>query len=485
MPQKRQIQIVNNLYHSFLFASIAGILITLILYFFTDIHKNHIYVTPWLVASVGVYILRLALYFLHKKKGALLKPSVWELQFNIWLSVSGLLTGLFGYIFINPGINATTMVFTIIIAGMISGAIGSYSLAKYSFYVYSAPLIIPFLVNLVISSPGNPAIIALYLTYYLIMTLLFRQSQKNMFRSWLLTEKNLQLQQNLLLYKNAFTHSYEGMIITDADKLIIDINNSFTRITGYSREESLGKNPKFLASGRHDALFYKNMIIGLNNLGFWEGEIWNKHRNGNIYPELLSITKISDTTGNEYYIGIFSDISIQKANEANLKKLAEKDSLTGLYNRHSLQTYVEDTTYNRIANNQKLALLFMDLNKFKEINDNFGHDYGDEVLKLTAKRLSQTLRKSDFIARFGGDEFVVLAENFNNIHEIENLCQKLIAAFEEPFIVKDKIFTITTSIGISICPQDGKDYHTILKNADKAMYAAKATGMMAYRFYSG
>ena len=289
----------------------------------------------------------------------------------------------------------------------------------------------------------------------------------------------------LLQSAKVFENLIEGIIITDNQTHIIAVNPAFTKITGFEREEVLGKSTKILQSGEHDEAFYQRMWEALDRSGEWQGEIWNKHKNGEIYPELLSISTIDDSEGQVVnYIAVFSDISKIKKTEEKLWFLAHHDPLTHLPNRLMLQERLEHVLEKIDREQSKVALLFIDLDRFKEINDSFGHPSGDLLLQTIAKRLSILMRREDTIARISGDEFVILIENVKQTQSLIQITKKILQEVSRPIILEEHEVTITASIGIAMGPANGHDATTLLKNADTALYRAKASGRDNFEFFS-
>jgi diguanylate cyclase (GGDEF)-like protein/PAS domain S-box-containing protein len=290
----------------------------------------------------------------------------------------------------------------------------------------------------------------------------------------------LQLQQFAAVTK----HSREGVMIVDPNENIVAINESFTTITGYSASDVIGKKPSILKSGEHDKSFYDNMWKSLETKDRWSGEIWNKNKNNTTYPEWLTISVIRDKNGAIInYVGIFSDLSEEKASEEKISYLALHDTLTGLNNRYQFENRLEHALLSRQHNNHMIALLFLDLDNFKDINDNYGHETGDRVLQTVAKQLRSLIRKEDTLARFGGDEFVILSEHLHESNDASSIAQNILNKFMQPITVEEQIFHLSFSIGIALYPSDGIDKSTLLKAADVAMYKAKANGKNCFSFY--
>ncbi len=277
----------------------------------------------------------------------------------------------------------------------------------------------------------------------------------------------------------------EGAMITDSHNRIVTVNPAFTRITGYSEEEVLGKNPSILRSGRQPVSFYDALWSQLNVEGEWQGEIENRRKNGEIYPEWLNITTIRNNAGEiENYIGIFTDITKLKASQEQLRYQALHDPLTGVPNRLMLSATLEHIIDRAKREEHSVALLFLDLDNFKNINDTAGHLVGDRVLKTCVKRIQKQFRRDDLLARFGGDEFVMILEYVTSPIEVALQAQRLLKLFREPVTIDQNNYYITLSIGISVFPNDGGDIDALIKSADTAMYRAKREGKNQYMFYA-
>ena len=294
-------------------------------------------------------------------------------------------------------------------------------------------------------------------------------------------QKEFQLEQSAIFFEN----SNEGIIVTDSKGRIVSINKAFSKITGYRKDEVIGKSPSILNSGIHDKNFYENMWESLKNNSSWQGEIWNKRKNGEIYPEWLSIAKVINPKYNEeFYMAIFTDISSLKEADKKLHFYANHDVLTKLANRVQFESHLKSTIESCIRRDTKIALFFVDLDKFKDVNDTYGHTVGDEMLKIVAKRLEESIRKEDFIARLGGDEFVLIIKDVKNDEDMIKLAGKLNDNIKKPIIIGDKVFFMSLSIGISIFPDHGKDSEDLIKHSDAAMYEVKENGRNGYRLYN-
>jgi len=289
----------------------------------------------------------------------------------------------------------------------------------------------------------------------------------------------------LRLTAKVFEQGREGIAITDAERNILSINKAFTEITGYSEAEVLGRNPRLLSSGRQDADFFRAMWQAIDSQGSWAGEIWNRRKDGSVYPEWLSISRVVDADGaTSHYIGIFSDITQHKAADEHIHWLAHFDTLTGLPNRALLADRSKHALSLAQRSGESLALMFLDLDHFKNINDSLGHRIGDALLIEVAKRLRTLVRAQDTVARPGGDEFILILPE-TDAGGAAHLAEKLIEAAVQPYQVEQYELTVSASIGIAIYPDDGTDIDALLKCADTAMYSAKRAGRNNFHFYTG
>lgn len=288
---------------------------------------------------------------------------------------------------------------------------------------------------------------------------------------------------SLQMSSAVFKHTVDGVLITDADNRILHVNDAFTQITGYTPEAVIGKDPKLLKSGQHDVHFYKQMWTQLQNEGYWQGEITNRKRNGEIYIEWLSINAIRDSQGRiENHIGIFSDVTHQRKDAAEYAYLATHDPLTGLTNRLLLRDRLQHAINHANRFSKCVAVLFCDLDNFKPINDTYGHSAGDEVLKSVAKRMKSILRKEDTVCRYGGDEFVILIEDLSSFNFLDTVVKKISAISDTAVVTEGQRLTIEMSIGVALYPDDAQDADQLLKLADGAMYRAKHGGKNAVAY---
>lgn len=293
-----------------------------------------------------------------------------------------------------------------------------------------------------------------------------------------------QSEEQLRLAAQVFEQSAEGIIITDAEQNIVMVNRAFSTISGYSASEALGLSPRFLSSGHHDAIFYQDMWESIRTHGHWQGELWNRRKDGNIYPELVSISRVLDSDGHvRHYVGIFSDISEHKVNEAHIQRLAHFDALTGLPNRNLLADRVAQALSRMERNSESLALVFIDLDRFKNVNDSLGHRIGDELLVEVAERLQAGLRDEDTVSRLGGDEFILVLPG-TSAEGAAHVAEKVLHTVSQPYRIGPHELTITPSLGIAMYPADGQTYETLSMCADAAMYRAKQNGRHTFRFFT-
>ena len=297
------------------------------------------------------------------------------------------------------------------------------------------------------------------------------------------------LETELRIAATAF-ESHEGVIITDADKVILRTNKAFTRITGYPAGEVVGCQPSLLGSGRHDAAFYTAVWDSIASNGSWQGEIWNRRKSGEIYPEWLTITAVKDDAGHtSHYVGTFTDVSARKSAEDQIKALAFYDPLTQLPNRRLFLDRLEQALALGYRHLHKGALLFVDLDHFKNINDTLGHDQGDQLLMQVAKRLNTCVREGDTVARLGGDEFLVMLENLSEdsldaAAQAEAVGEKIRLALAQPYALDQSEQRCTASIGITLFGGARHESGSApMKRADLAMYQAKMAGRNTLRFY--
>lgn len=293
-----------------------------------------------------------------------------------------------------------------------------------------------------------------------------------------------QSRQHLQLAERVIESSLEGIIITDDQTRIEFVNPAFTHLTGYTLEDVAGRTPNVLASGRQDGTFYQTMWDTLQQHGYWRGEVWNRRKSGELYLELLTITAIKDDNGvTQHYAGLFTDITHLRENEEQIRHLAYYDPLTHLPNRRLLEDRITLAIRHAHRSSDQLAVVFVDLDHFKQVNDTLGHAIGDELLLQVSERMQDKLREDDTLARMGGDEFIALLPGISEFEEVTLVAQRLIDTVSAPFCIEGHEFRVGCSLGISFYPDDGEKPETLIQCADAAMYRAKQEGRNAYRLY--
>lgn len=288
------------------------------------------------------------------------------------------------------------------------------------------------------------------------------------------------------LSRMVFDNSLEGITVTDASSRIVMVNRAFTHTTGYSAEEAIGQTPALLKSGKQGPDFYARFWNALREDDGWHGEIWNKRKNGEVYPQWISVTAVRNRKKQiEHYIAIFADITERKERENLMEYQALHDALTGLPNRRLFHDHLNQTLVQTKRHGSRMfAVMYLDLDRFKYINDTWGHDAGDMLLKEVAARLRRCVRESDTVARLGGDEFTILLPEVSGEADAGVVAEKILLAMKVPVNLTTESRVITTSIGISVSPRDGVDAETLMKRADAAMYQVKASGRAGISFYT-
>ncbi|MBS1170746.1 MAG: diguanylate cyclase/phosphodiesterase with and sensor(s) [Burkholderiaceae bacterium] len=294
-----------------------------------------------------------------------------------------------------------------------------------------------------------------------------------------------QAEEELRLAAKVFENSHSGIMITDVSPTIVAVNPAFSLMTGYAAEEAVGRNPRFLHSGRQESDFYQMFWSSLVQNGRWQGELWNRRKNGDEYAIWFSVSALRDEKGiAQYYIGIADDITESKENQSRIEFLAYHDALTGLPNRMLANDRLEQAIAHAHCTRTRVAVMFLDLDDFKTINDTLGHSAGDMMLKEVATRLRQSVRDSDTVSRQGGDEFLVMLTDVGDLDAINNAAIEILTQICKPFRIEGHELSTSTSIGIAIYPEDGHDCDALLKNADMAMYNAKQSGRNTHRFFA-
>ena len=296
--------------------------------------------------------------------------------------------------------------------------------------------------------------------------------------------ERLATETRLRLAASVFENAREGILITDPDAVIIDVNQAFTRLTGYSREESIGRKPNLLRSGHHDGTFYADLWRQLKSQNYWQGELWNRRKNGELFAELLNIAGVVDDRGVlTHYVATFTDITRIKEHESELDRLAHYDALTHLPNRALLADRLEQALAQARRNNSLLAICYLDLDDFKPVNDRFGHEIGDRLLNVVALRLKECVRATDTVARLGGDEFVLLLGELDSEEECQQALNRVLKLVADPVTLDSHVVKVSASIGVTLFPQDSVAPEALLRHADQAMYAAKQAGRNTYSMF--
>lgn len=286
------------------------------------------------------------------------------------------------------------------------------------------------------------------------------------------------------LLAQVFQQSGEGITIMNANDIIVDVNTAFSQITGYSREDIIGKNCRFLEAERTDKNIDPQVRAALEQTGFWQGEVWDRHKQGYDFSKWLMMSVVRDDSGAvSHYIGSFTDISERKVSEERIHFLAHHDSLTLLPNRLSLQSRLEVVFREALLSHSQIAVMFIDMDHFKNINDTLGHHVGDQLLLEVARRLKYLVSDNDTVARLGGDEFVVVLSDTSH-DEVANFAEVLRIGLSQTYVINNQALHSSPSIGISLFPNDGDSVEALMKNADMAMYRAKAAGRNNYQFFT-
>ena len=292
-------------------------------------------------------------------------------------------------------------------------------------------------------------------------------------------------EKELRLYKKIFERSGEAILVTNAREEIIAVNQVFSDITQFSAEEVIGKTPRIISSGRHDQMFFEELWSAIKQSEHWEGEVWNRRKDGKAFPAWANINAVKNADGKvTHYFSTFSDISSHMAAEERIRQLAFYDVLTGLPNRSTFYSLIKQTLVLAHRKEMSGAIMFIDLDRFKFVNDTLGHGAGDELIRRVSTRLRTCLRSSDVVARLGGDEFVVGLFDIKAQEDVAIVAKKMLATFATPFLINGHDISISASLGISVYPNDATDVEDLIKYADIAMYRAKDQGRNKYLFYS-
>ena len=288
----------------------------------------------------------------------------------------------------------------------------------------------------------------------------------------------------LLLAASVFTHAREAIMITDTQGTIVEVNDTFSRITGYSYQEAVGQNPRILKSGRQPPEHYATMWKTLKEQGHWSGEVWNRRKDGEVYAEMQTVSAVVDAAGcTRNYLALFTDITAMKQQQRQLERIAHFDALTGLPNRVLLADRLQQAMLQTLRRKRALAVCYLDLDGFKAVNDTHGHATGDELLVQLAHRMRAALREGDTLARMGGDEFIAILGDLSHAAECEPMLERLLQAAAQPVPVGDLVLQVSASMGVTLYPQDDAEAELLMRHADQAMYAAKQAGKNRYHLF--
>ena len=474
-------------------------------------------------------------YLIHRFErcyGGNEQAGYWLRLFVVGAAASGITWGMATIILV-PDRSISHISFVLLwIGGLSAGAVAAYSVIKRAFLAFTLPALLPTAIYLlIIGGKVEFTIGAGTLMYFVFLSLnalrmhktLMRElklrfentqligylekekarvdrindqlEMRVMERTAALSESNADLQKEIAERKRTeealsqaaavFENTTEGAMVTDTKHRILAVNKAFTEITGYEQDEVVSKTPQVLRSGKHDEPFYAAISASIAKTGRWRGEVWNRRKNGEIFPVWLNISTVVDNRGQvTHYVSVFSDITPIKESQAQLERLAHHDALTGLPNRLLFHARLEHALERARREGSLVAILCFDLDHFKNINDSLGHPAGDRLLQVVTERLLDTVRKEDTVARFGGDEFTVLLEELQEPKGAGIVAEKALNVLAEPFDLDGHEAYVSGSVGISLFPDDGRDVTTLLKNADSALYRAKEHGGSSYHFYT-
>lgn len=384
------------------------------------------------------------------------------LAVRLWIAP---LDGGIQYVTFFPAV-ALAAVFGGLRSGLLTAALGA-ALATYLFWPPYQAFTFEFRHATVLSN-----------TVFLIDAVLVSVSVEAMHRYY---RRYVDAEQELRLAASVFENSFEGVMVTDAAGVIQAVNPAFTEITGYAADEAVGHTPAMLRSSQQEASFFRDMWESLLSEGRWQGELWNRRKNGEAYFASLTISSIRDDAGKPVrHVGMFHDITALRQRDAQIRHLAFHDALTGLPNRSLIDDRLEHALARASRTGGCLALAFVDLDGFKVVNDTLGHDIGDLLLKEVASRIRTRLRAMDTVARLGGDEFLILMEDVGSVADCETLAQDVIATIGQPVTLRGQSVKVGASVGVAMFPKCGGDSAQLTKAADTAMYAAKAAGRNTY-----
>jgi diguanylate cyclase (GGDEF)-like protein/PAS domain S-box-containing protein len=487
----------------------------------------------WFILVLVISALRF--YLIHRFErwsGGTEQTEYWLGLFIAGTAASGLTWGMATIILI-PDRSIAQISFVLLwIGGLSAGAVAAYSIIMRAFLAFTVPALLPSVVYLlVIGGKMETTIGAGTIMYFVFLSLnalrmhktLMRElrlrfentqligylekekervdrindqlEMRVMERTAALSESNADLQKEIAERKRTeealsqaaavFENTSEAAMVMDTKNRIVAVNKAFTEITGYAQDEVVNKTPQMLRSDKHDEPFYAAISASIIKTGRWSGEVWNRRKNGEIFPVWLNISTVVDDLGQvTHYVSVFSDITPIKESQEQLERLAHHDALTGLPNRLLFHARLEHALERARREGRLVAILCFDLDHFKNINDSLGHPAGDRLLQVVTKRLLDSVRREDTVARLGGDEFTILLEELQESKDAGIVAKKALNVLAEPFELDGHEAYVSGSVGISLFPADGHDATTLLKNADSALYRAKEHGRNNYQFYT-
>ncbi len=483
--EKEQIRFeqISLLYHNstigFAVSVIMGALLCLILLPHISIHL----LLSWFLSLLIITVMRFLLTRRYQKADtSTLILRNWERLFLLGTGLAGVVWGTAILFLALTDSNIHQLLILLFLAGIIGGSVGVFSPITRAYLAFALPITLFFSIWFLLIGDIFSIIIAILIwVFFISMALATRNSEQAIRRALVLRFDNEKLQ----LAATVFSHAKEGIIIAGPDGKIIDVNNAFQSLTGYTRDEVAGENPNILSSGKHDHKFYASMWSDIKENGYWSGEISNKRKNGNAFVAKLTISAVYDSKESlQHYVGFFFDITERIKLEHQLKYLAYYDTLTNLPNRVLLADRLNQAMLHTQRQEKRLAVIYLDLDDFKPVNDKHDHQTGDQLLTVIANRMKQVLREGDTIARIGGDEFVVILIDVSGRDESGILLKRLLTVVTEPVHIENFTLQISASVGVTFYPQKEEiDADQLLRQADQAMYQAKLSGKNRYYYF--
>jgi diguanylate cyclase (GGDEF)-like protein/PAS domain S-box-containing protein len=513
--RRTRAELVGLLYAHAPFGLGAGIFVAAILSIVIAPAAPSLVTLLWLGSLLGVTLPRWILVKAYQRATQEARESEkWGKRFVAGTLASGLSWGCGSLLLIGYADERYVGFSTFILGGMAAAGIATIGSVWAAYASFSIPVLLPLAAVLAVRGDTLSLVLSTLTLVFMLMMLSTARRVSEVFRRDIeLRLRNEQLVQSLtrtaeqlgrtnrelgqeaavrqlaeeklLLAAKVFEGSAEGIVIADPEGRVVTVNRAFTQITGYPESEAIGQHLGFLRSDLHDSAFYRNLWSAVERDGFWRGETWSRRKSGEAFPTWTAISAVRTAEHRlSHYVAIFSDISERKLAEERIEFLAHHDALTGLPNRILLRDRFDAAVARALRAKAKVALLFLDMDQFKAINDSFGHPAGDALLRQLAERIRGCVRGADTVCRQGGDEFVILLADVGDIQAISTVAEKLLAAFREPVEVEGYALSTACSIGISLYPDDGDGFDVLLQRADTAMYRAKSSGRNAFRFFT-